>query len=686
MRITSNVRAVADSTKSNLPTRAFVILAIAAVAGWVLWSAVNDDGSESLSAEGSESSIDDGPLPAAGALDIDQTQRALLTIEAFGSDESLEVNVGDGATHEGADDPETTEDSVSAQGEGATADAGPTEGGSSTTASGPAVLDVRPGAKTSTTISIRGTTSTTDQRPAATSRTTRTTNRSTTITTNRRGTTTRVTPTTRPGSTTRVTTSTTRRTTTTQRTTTTRRPTTTRQTTTTERTTTSAHPTPSGNLANPNNYRVIPNFNANNNLPSQKARDAYHSWWAGYNKPNSNWQDSPHELFAPVNPGTSLGSYHYARSGGFYLSSIVDFIRTTGDPAALTELVKWSTKLRSNLKDHDGRGYAYFQYYNPSGENSFAYYDDTNFLDEQMLAGGIANIAWAMHDNRNYSSAAAREADFWFKYLDQNWVPKWLARSTVRQSSPYVPPASLGLQNAVGWTSPDNPRHDDTQSAYDPANPQWSGGGIVHKFPVREFGHPYLMSTYQYLVMGKYFQQTGKSVMGTPNRTANDYVSEANTRHDFWYAKTTPQSDGSREWWLNLSKSRNGLRADAYSQSVNIYLNALHWQGFRNFGRDADMRAYAKVWYAGPNAGSSDVYNPGDTRQMRHFADGSGGNDQFVMMFSSLLGCWDGTGEMMRLNDQAILSDTSHQIGGGKGFQHGSHYNGILSCELKQRS
>jgi hypothetical protein len=669
----------------------FVAVTVLAMAGLALWQVGPGRGDSSrLSTDGEAVSLDDeeaqvlDPGPEAGPeyLSIDtgeleQPRTLLVDVDGgividSGTDDTVaeDTSTTETSSEDASDDASTTsegEDKAEGEDEADGGDQAVTDGSTSTSEqSGQPGEDdgddetaaAKPGVTRSstTTTSTIGSTATTE----------RTSSTGGAVTTRRRSTTTEAPVTTR-------------RTTTTRRATTTTRPTTSTTRATTSTTRRESQP---GRLANPNDYKVIPGFDPDENLPSDRARRAYDDWWAGNARPDKNWQDSPHELFAAVNRPVSLGSYHYARSGGFYLASITDFLRTTGDPKALDELVTWSKKLRSNLKDHDGRGYTYFQYHNPAGTNSFAWWTDTNFLDESMLAGVISNIAWAMHENRGYSSAAASEADFWFAYLDRNWVPKWLARSTVRQSSPYVPPSSLGLQNAVGWRSPDNSQHDDTQPAYDPANPKWSGNGINHILPVREFGHPYIMSTYQYLVMGKYFQETGKPVMGTPNRSASDYLNEANTRHDFWYAKTRMQSDGSREWFLNLSQSKNGLRADAYSQSVNIYLNALHWHGFRNFGNDSDMRSYAKVWYAGPNAGSSDVYNQGDTSQMRHFADGTGGNDQFMMMFSSLMGCWDSTGEILRLNDQAILSTTSHKISGGTGFHHGAHYNGILSCEL----
>ncbi len=445
-----------------------------------------------------------------------------------------------------------------------------------------------------------------------------------------------------------------------------------------------------GSYSDPNDYRVIPGFNPANNLPSADLRAHYDDWWASYNAPNSYYPDSPHQLFAAggLNDSDSHGTYSYARAGGFLIGGVTEFVRVSGDPKALDELIEWSGRLKSNLRDHDGRGYPFFQYMNQhfnSGYNKP--YDpkfeatDTNFLDEQMLAGYIALMAHAMHQNRDVNADAGREADFWFDYLANNWVPKWTARTTVNTSNPYSPPAQLGLRNAVGWRHPSNPRHDDTQPSFNPSSDRWTlDDGTTHHFPVREFGHPYIMSVFQYYAIAEYFQ-SGTGTVQSEAFPVSHFVEEARTRHDWWYQQTTPQSDGSRDWWLKLTTSSAGLRSDGYSLHVNIFLNALHWEGFGNFGRDADMESYALAWYH-PNGDG--VYQAGNVNTMASYSNGSGSTN-FIMRSSSLLGCWDRSGTILALTEEVVAGGPlRHKITRGTNKTDFAHYNGLMSCELKR--
>lgn len=449
--------------------------------------------------------------------------------------------------------------------------------------------------------------------------------------------------------------------------------------------TTEPAPVPSSaRRISPYDYRVNGEFDPATDLPSARARSAYNAWWTNYNDPASNYPYSPYVMFDALgkNNGRSLGAYSYSRQGGFYLASIQEMIRTTGDPAALNELVAWSQQLKTNLKDHDGRGYEYFQYYNPSpvGDGSQFYYSDTNFLEESLLAGTIAHMAWVMHQNRDFDPTAGAEADFWFAYLDQNWLPKWQARSTYGTRWEWTPPAELGMNNATGWSSPDNPQHNDRKNSFRAGLPEFNPNGIEHILPVRELGHPYIASAFQYYVMGEYFEDTGKTVWGTPNRTAADYSREAITRHDFWHRQTVVNADGSRDWWLFMAKQRSGLRSGGYSTHVSVYLNALHWERFGEFAKDSEMKRYAKVWI-NPIAPGDDVYDPGNVKTMTYFAT-STGTDEFRLMFHSLFIPFDTSGELERLTNTVISNSDRHWIDGSQNKHHGAHYNGIINAEL----
>jgi hypothetical protein len=329
-------------------------------------------------------------------------------------------------------------------------------------------------------------------------------------------------------------------------------------------------------------------------------------------------------------------------------------------------------------------GAGYNQTYNPKYEAS-----DTNFLDEQMLAGVIALIAHTMHENRDTSAAAGMQADMWFDYLANNWVPKWTFRTTVdwKGEGGYRPPAELGLQNAINWVHPTNPEHDDIHQSFGPTNSKWTpayddGSGPDHQFPVRVYAHPYLMSLFQYWAMGEYFSDVAGSAV-TRAFTAEDFIQEAQTREHWWYQQTTLNADGSRDYWLHMERSNSGLNTAFYGLHVSHFLNALHYNQVGRFSTDASMVEYAKVFYTGPNAGSTDVYNQGDVSQMRKQTDGSGGNVPFVMRSNANFICWDDTGELESLTRQIILSPLRHRINGKTNWAEFSHYSALISCSLR---
>ena len=454
----------------------------------------------------------------------------------------------------------------------------------------------------------------------------------------------------------------------------------------------------------PNDYKVDPNFNPSN-LPTEKMRTIHRDWWTAYNQLDKHWQSHPAIMFgeADIDNWRANGSYTVARQGGNFLYTIVDLIRTTGDPKALLELIKWSTQIRTLVRDHDGRGYPYFEYtavIKSDPEDGKHNLDDTQWLDEHMLGGALAHIAHVMHVNRDYSGDAGVEADYWFKYLDENWLPKWLYRTTYGTNHQYTPPSDLNLQNAVNWDGGigGTGGNDGDIKNWGDANvwdseknaPRFNDEpGITHIFPAHMFAHPYIMSILQYQVMGQYFQETGKKPVGAYlTGTAKDYLNEAKARHDWWHKKVTFRSDGST-FWPHFLSTRKGTQVTAtYSMYVSYYLHALHWMEMGRFASGEEMRGYSKIWYNGSPASNSDILDPGNVNTMRGRNDGTGGERAFSLKHGGLLGCWDDTGTILALNDKAIISPTSHILPKTTSettdiWHHNIHHNTILSCELK---
>lgn len=430
-----------------------------------------------------------------------------------------------------------------------------------------------------------------------------------------------------------------------------------------------------GQFASPTDYRAIPDFRPEVHLPTRAMRIAHTQWWTGYNTPNRLWEDPPSEIFAPGSKSNTdrNGTFSYARRGTYFIASITDALRVTGDPALVGELVRWSRQLRTNLDDHDGRGYDYFQYFNPVQNVQRQHATDTGFLDEQLLAGNIALLAHALHQNRNWNYAAGREADDWFSYLDRNWIPKWMARSTRRNpAGQYVPPESLGLDNVTGWDSPDNPLHDDDHPSWDPNN--YSDDDLQHAFPVRGLAHSYVASMFQFYAMADYFADR-PSVFG-----GAAYEREAATRFAYWKRQSSILPDGSLEIPHRIKDRELSSDTDSYAQFFSIYMNALFWAGGADGAADEVMMTALTKNFINPEPGL-DVYEPGNIDTMSLYLDGTGGADNYILLFNSLLAPWDDTGAIGEMNEAVILGATKHVITGTRGKHHMAHVNGQMNSE-----
>ena len=408
---------------------------------------------------------------------------------------------------------------------------------------------------------------------------------------------------------------------------------------------------------------ALPDFSSEHLTEAERA--VYRDWWTAYLDPKSHYQDPPSTIFdtGSVKDQNRNGSYSYARPGAYYLASIAEALRVTGDPKLVDELVKWSKTLGRHLRDHDGRGYEYFQYFNPTGENSDYWYTDTIFLDEQLLAANIAHLAWVLHENRSINGQAGEQADKWFAYLDRNWVPKWLARTTTRSAQPFVPDPSLGLKNTVGWSSPHNKSHDDSHPAYAPE--KFGAGTVNHQLPVRDIVHSYVASLYQYTVMGRYFADRPSAM------PSGIYSREAQARRTYWLDRTDLAA---RKVPHILETRELSPDSDSYAQFVTLYLNATHRVDASIIDAD-ELRAWTRVW---TGDGTNGVYRS-DGSSMSKYLDGSGGDDKLILLLNAMLAPWDSTGLIESITAKVVKSPQEHLINGESARHHISHYSGILT-------
>lgn len=122
----------------------------------------------------------------------------------------------------------------------------------------------------------------------------------------------------------------------------------------------------------------------------------------------------------------SGNNYAVARTLDNHITALMTILAATGDPAALEEIWRLSELARSTYADTGG-GYLglVWKYCEPDYPNCNT---DYNGLDESLLFGFQARIAYVMHVNRHLDARYAESAEWWtWVGLEQQWQ-KWIER------------------------------------------------------------------------------------------------------------------------------------------------------------------------------------------------------------------------------------------------------------------
>lgn len=158
-------------------------------------------------------------------------------------------------------------------------------------------------------------------------------------------------------------------------------------------------------------------------LPAD-ARLWYERFWSALRSPNI----YPNSLEAAA----SGDLYQIGRVVNVHVSTVMQVFRITGDLGLLDEIDRTMQVVRSTLKDTNGDGYLNWTWLHDPG-NSQWYGDDYHTMDEDMTHGLIAAVAWLYQENRDQVSPNgvdySERADFWLGYLQNDFEPKWRARS-----------------------------------------------------------------------------------------------------------------------------------------------------------------------------------------------------------------------------------------------------------------
>jgi hypothetical protein len=122
--------------------------------------------------------------------------------------------------------------------------------------------------------------------------------------------------------------------------------------------------------------------------------------------------------------------YELGRNVGDATAALLMALRATGDLTFLDRVAEISDLYREDLADAwlDGTtdGYRNWLWLETPGDPSYG--TDNHGMDEAMVHGNVALVAYAFHANRDYASGYADRANFWRHYLEDDFLAKWTAR------------------------------------------------------------------------------------------------------------------------------------------------------------------------------------------------------------------------------------------------------------------
>src|SRR5690606_28142148 len=126
--------------------------------------------------------------------------------------------------------------------------------------------------------------------------------------------------------------------------------------------------------------------------------------------------------------------YQIGRVVNVHVTTLLTLFRYTHDLRLLDAVDLAMQAARATLADTNGDGYRNWRWLQDP-RNPKWYGDDYHVMDEIMTHGLVAAVAWAYQNNRRLVSPAGidygERADFWRRYLKNDFEPKWQARNDV---------------------------------------------------------------------------------------------------------------------------------------------------------------------------------------------------------------------------------------------------------------
>ncbi len=122
-------------------------------------------------------------------------------------------------------------------------------------------------------------------------------------------------------------------------------------------------------------------------------------------------------LESTASEGTSRAM---SRDVNYNTTTLLAALRVTGDVRLLDKVARIMTAAKNSLTTTTVNGGSYRTWRNWEG----------NELDETLLHGFVARVAYAFQLNRSVKAEYANQADFWLNYLQDDFEPKWRAEDS----------------------------------------------------------------------------------------------------------------------------------------------------------------------------------------------------------------------------------------------------------------
>ena len=193
-------------------------------------------------------------------------------------------------------------------------------------------------------------------------------------------------------------------------------------------------PTPSPTSPSPNTGNLQLRGNPNFRVSSMSAEEQ--KWYA--------WLWDAIDNARPIPNATSLAlSGDIFTYRGFlqsYINSLLAAFRVTGDLRLLDEVDRLGQLMRSKLADTNGDGY--LNWVDKWSDNSKFRGKDTQMAFDLKAHALVAQIAWALHNNRDLRSPSGANygahADYWKNYLVNHFEKKWRKRNGISSGFPFA--------------------------------------------------------------------------------------------------------------------------------------------------------------------------------------------------------------------------------------------------------